>query len=320
MTTAGSVPSPLSRCLAQWDRFWFAPVDPFTLCVMRILAGAIIFYTHLVWTLEFPSFFSADQLLSLEHNQIITGSVFAWSHFHWIESLSVLWIIHGFALVTMFLFFLGLWTRVTGLLTALLTISYANRAVGATFGLDQINALLAVYLAIAPSGACLSLDAWWKKRQGLAAGDQRQILANFVTRLIQIHLCIIYLFAGCGKLLGASWWNGEAIWGAMANAEYQTVDLTWLAAYPLLINLITHVTLAWEVSYVILVWPRWSRPIIIGMAIAVHLGIGVTMGMVEFGLIMVTANLVFVPPAAFRAAWHRLGGPPPNAVATTGQR
>ena len=115
------------------------------------------------------------------------------------------------------------------------------------------------------------------------------------------------MFAGCGKLLGSSWWNGEAIWGALANAEYQTVDLTWLAAYPLLINLITHLTLAWEVSYVILVWPLWSRPLVISMALAVHLGIGMTMGMVEFGLIMVTANFIFVPPGAFRAAFQKVG-------------
>lgn len=289
-----------SRCLNAWDQFWFRPTSPLTLCVMRILAGAIIFYTHCVWSLEFESFFSNDQLLSLEHNRRINGSLFAWSHFHWIDSMTVLWYVHGIALASMFAFCIGLFTRWTGILTALFTISYANRAVGAAFGLDQINAMLAVYLAIGPSGQRLSVDHWWKARRSKDAMAEDSILANFTTRLLQIHLSIIYLFAGCGKLLGSSWWNGEAIWGAMANAEYQTVDLTWMAAYPYLINLITHLTLAWEVTYFILVWPKWSRPIVIAAAIAVHLGIGITMGMVEFGLIMVTANLVFVSPSLFQ--------------------
>ena len=299
----------VQRVSSNWNRFWFSPSDPFSLGAMRILAGAIIFYTHAVWTFEFESFFANDQLLSDEHNQIITGSVFAWSHFQWIGSIQVLWVIHFIALTTMFLFCIGFLSRWTGILTALFTVSYANRAVGAAFGLDQINVLLAVYLAIGPSGSCLSVDSWLQSRKQpegvLHCRDS--ILANFTTRLIQIHLCIIYLFAGGGKLLGSSWWNGEAIWGAMANAEYQTVDLTWLAAYPFLINLITHITLAWEVSYVILVWPSWSRKWIIGIAILVHMGIGITMGMVEFGLIMVTANLIFIDPGVMRKAFSKIG-------------
>lgn len=295
-----------SKFASCWDQFWFKPLDPATLGLMRVFAGAIIFYTHLVWSFEFTSFFSDDQLLSIEHNRIITGSVFAWSHFHWIESMQVLWVIHWLVLISMLLFCIGLLTRWTGVITAIFTISYANRAVGATFGLDQINVMLAFYLAIGPSGAAFSVDSLIRKknRSWLSREDQQRkplsTLANFTTRLIQIHLCIIYLFAGFGKLLGASWWNGQAIWGAMANSEYQTVDLTWIAAYPLLINLVTHIALVWEVSYVFLVWPKWSRPIIVGMAMLVHLGIGVTMGMLEFGLIMVIANLAFVSPVWVR--------------------
>ena len=280
---------------------------------MRIFAGAIIFYTHLVWTFEFSSFFATDQILSDDHNRIITGSAFAWSHFHWIGSLQVLWCVHFFALFCMLSFCFGLLTRMAGILTAIFTISYANRAVGAAFGLDQINVMLAFYLAIGPSGASLSLDSVLRRKKqktinaiAINTGNSSS-LANFTTRLIQLHLCIIYLFAGCGKLLGATWWNGEAIWGTVANSEYQTIDMTWLAAYPFLVNFITHVTLAWEASYVILIWPRWSRPLVILVAMAVHLGIGMTMGMLEFGFIMCTANLVFVSPCLVKAILQKVG-------------
>ena len=30
-------------------------------------------------------------------------------------------------------------------------------------------------------------------------------------RLIQIHLCLIYLCSGLSKLHGESWWNGSAV-------------------------------------------------------------------------------------------------------------
>ena len=37
------------------------------------------------------------------------------------------------------------------------------------------------------------------------------------------------------------------------------------------------------------------------MGIFVHLGIGAAMGMVEFGLAMIAANLAFVPAATWRS-------------------
>ena len=283
--------------MTAWDRFWFQKSDPIVLSVIRVLAGAILFYTHLVWTFELESFFSSDLILSDEHNEIITGTKFAWSHFNWVGSFGLLTAIHYFALICMFIYLIGFYTRITSVISLLFTISYANRAVGATFGLDQINVMLTFYCAIGPSGAMFSMDRLLRKRTVEVVPTS---LANVAIRLAQLHLCVIYLFAGTGKLLGSSWWNGEAIWGAMANSEYQTLDLTWLAASPYLINLITHVSLAWEASYVFLVWPKWTRPVVIGMAFGVHLGIGIAMGMVEFGLIMAIANLVFVSSSLMR--------------------
>ena len=56
------------------------------------------------------------------------------------------------AALTAFLFMIGCFTRLTSILTFLITVSYAHRAVGALFGLDQVNGLLALYLAVGPSG------------------------------------------------------------------------------------------------------------------------------------------------------------------------
>ena len=42
-----------ARAIArEWDRFWFTPEQPHTLALIRILGGAMMFYTHLVWSLE----------------------------------------------------------------------------------------------------------------------------------------------------------------------------------------------------------------------------------------------------------------------------
>ncbi len=117
---------------------------------------------------------------------------------------------------------------------------------------------------------------------------------------MQIHMCVIYLFAGLGKLLGETWWSGDAMWLAFGNYEYQSLDMTWLAGYPLVINFLTHLTIVWEVSYAALVWPRLTRPLVIALAVPLHLGIAVCMGMITFSLVMLIGNLAFVSPVLIR--------------------
>jgi len=93
------------------------------------------------------------------------------------------------------------------------------------------------------------------------------------------------------------------MWMALGNLEYQSLDMVWIAQWPLLINLLTHVTVFWEISYSALVWPRLTRPIVLLLAIPLHMGIAICLGMMTFGLIMLVGNLAFVPPEFIRALW-----------------
>ncbi len=52
----------------------------------------------------------------------------------------------------------------------------------------------------------------------------------------------------------------------------------------------------WELSYIVFVWPRLTRPIVIMLAFPLHMGIAFGMGMITFGYIMIVANLAFVAP------------------------
>ena len=310
-----------------WNDFWFSPRDPFTLALMRILVGSIVFYTHLVWTLELSTFLGHDGLLPSEYRHVLFGNAFGWSHLDWVPS-SMLMLVHVLGLIVVLMFTLGLLTRWTAVLTALLVISYANRGTGALFGLDQINAFLCMYLAIGTPGACLALDSLRRRAkirkltnttepddsagQGRAVVNRlspgtvnQQIWSNIATRLIQVHMCIVYLFAAIGKLQGESWFTGEAIWRAFASREYQTIDMTWLADHMWLVAMITLAALAWELAYPALIWPRLSRPLMLGLAVLIHLGIGLCMGMLTFGLIMIVGNLAFVEAETLRG-WLRL--------------
>lgn len=285
-----------------WDGFWFARTDPTLLGVIRILTGLMLLYTHAVWGLVLAEFFGRDSWLSPRLVGMLQEGGTTYS-FWWIVGADGLWPAYAASMIVLAMFTVGLWTRVTSVLALFVTISYAYRVPAATFGLDQINAMLTLYLAIGPSGAALSLDRWRAVRRGLAPAGRPEPSAgaNLALRLIGVHMCVIYFFAGISKLQGEAWWTGEAMWRAFANYEYQSMDMTWLAWHPRLLELATHVSVLWELTFWALVWRPRVKPIVLAGAVALHFGIGACLGMWTFALIMLVGNAAFLPPEAVGA-------------------
>ena len=280
----------------DWNQFWFRPEAPNTLGAMRIFVGLIVLYTHFTWGLELSTFLGADGLLPLEYRSLLFESPFAWSHFDWFSNNQLLMAVHILGLLMIAMFTLGIWTNWTSVFTALLIISYANRGTGALFGLDQVSSFLCIYLAIGNCGGAYSIDQWIAKRRG--AGQGRSCTRNRIAiRLIQIHMCAVYLFAAIGKLQGTTWLNGEAVWGTLASYEYQSIDMSWISNHMWLVAILTLGTLAWELAYPALIWLKLTRPIMLLFSIPIHLGIGACMGMLSFGLVMLVGNLAFVDPS-----------------------
>ena len=198
-----------------WDRFWFRPSDPYSLAVLRLLVGGMLFYSHLVWGIDLQAFFGSAGWNNAGLVQALQNDSFAWS-FWWYVPDSWLLPVHVVCCLILLMFFLGAFTRITAVLSWLIAISYAHRAMLANYGLDQIVCVLTLYLCLSPCDQYLSVDAW---RRRWLRGKRNQvspsIMANVTCRLIQVHLCVIYLFAGLSKLQGQSWWNGNAVWLAI---------------------------------------------------------------------------------------------------------
>jgi hypothetical protein len=298
-----------------WNEFWFAPTSPSTLSAIRVLTGAMLLYTHLIWSKDLTAFFGPDGWLpaALVHEVHNAGNDpdgpgpelghgrWMWTHFDWVQSPNLIWTVHIVAIVVFFSLMVGIFSRAAAVLAYLFAVSYANRITpGANFGLDKINCMLAMYVMLGPCGARYSIDRLWRMRRGAPNDVPPSTGANFAIRLIQLHMCVIYLFSGLGKLQGETWWTGDAVWYSVATLEYQSIDMTWLWHYPWLVNLLTHATVAFELSYPALIWPRLTRPWVLLMAVLVHGGIVLFLGMPTFGLVMLIGNLAFVSPKTVR--------------------
>jgi hypothetical protein len=225
----------------------------------------------------------------------------------------LLWAIHCAHLFVITLFMLGMYTRVTSVLTWLAGLAYINRAQPYLFGQDTMMNLSLFYLMMSPCGAKWSLDRWMARKAALARGVvlppvAPSVSAGFVLRLFQIQYCFMYLSAGLSKLKGTAWWNGTALFGCMANAEFSPMHIKayrdlvrWLCqhrvAWELVNTSVAALTLATEISFPFLAWTR-LRPVVVSAALMMHTGIAVLMGLSVFSLFMFSMLLCWIPPDA----------------------
>lgn len=279
-----------SWCTA-WTTFWFTPSDPALLGILRILTGTLLTWSSVIWLCDQEGFFGQNGWQSAGNVWRLNDQPWHWSWYFVAQTPTAGWLLAALSVLAALSLSVGFFTRTAACIAFAGYISAVNRAPLNTFGFDDALGIMLVPMVIGSAGARFSVDGIFKKIRPIP-----NIETTIAMRLIQVHLCIIYFFSGCGKLLGASWWEGTALWGAVANIQYRTIDLTLLAWHPLLVNALTLCALFWEISYVALIWPRLTRPIFLVTAVFVHLGIGLTMGMMEFGIAMLIANMAFLPP------------------------
>jgi hypothetical protein len=319
-----------------WDRFWFSPQDPTTLCFIRICAGLLILYVHITYSWDLLGYVGPKAWLSKEAadyvrvevpiygigtgwddqlRQIGNGHHF-WSIFFHVTDPGSIIALHVFFLTCMLMMTLGLWTRYTTVLSWLGAMSYVQRASITVFGLDTMMMIVSCYLMIGPCGATLSLDRWLEKRRARKKGlpvpeVEPSVLANFTIRLFQVHFCIVYFAAGTSKLLGPSWWSGTSLNMVMLNAEFAPLHtapyyyfMKFLAEHRWLWEtfISAHIvgTLVLEIGFPFLVWvPRWRWAMICG-SVMLHTGIALIMGLTTFSVIMVCMVSSFIPPEVIR--------------------
>ena len=139
---------------ASWNRFWFAPADPIGLHALRLLTGLLF----LVWLLplagQVNALFGANGWLDARayreasHLQGLPPQMFSWSVLYlcWGNPI-LLTAAYWLAVAVVVLFTLGLWTRVTGMLTYMVAVSFtANPATA--YDADSLLVMLAFYLMV----------------------------------------------------------------------------------------------------------------------------------------------------------------------------
>lgn len=117
---------------------------------------------------------------------------------------------------------------------------------------------------------------------------------NFAVVMTQVQIVLIYFVSGWDKITSESWRSGEAF--------AYTAHLDFMFN-PLFANFLTNdsanavlswVTIAFELLFVVCVWFKPTRLIFIATGILFHLIIGIALSLPDFATIMIVSYLIFL--------------------------
>lgn len=285
--------SAAKRAWQAWVGFWFeadyvAPVRLFQFLIPLLMAAFVFTRTPDLTIFYTPAGLGALGIRDFEELSHRLTIFYALAGPVWIQ------IGHWLLIASLVLLAFGICPRVTSVLAWVLHISFINRNPAVSFGVETISAFFLFYLVLASVPA--PRRAW-----GRALGS-----VGF--RLIQLQLCIIYLFSGLDKARGVTWWRGDALWQVFSNPQMTSMDFGFLSHFPFLLSVATIGTLFWEIYFAALIWLRWARYPMLLLGVGLHLGIAFALTIPSFGFLMIFSYAVFLDPAHAASIFGRLRG------------
>jgi hypothetical protein len=308
----------------RWRRFWFTPIDPAGLHVVRLGAGLLFFFWLLAFAGHQSEFFGLQGWFdrkafseAVRQNENLPEPI-TWSLLYFLGGNSTL--IDGIyilALVVTGLFALGVATRLTAPLTWLVVLSFVcNPAI--SYDADHLLILLAFYLMIGyllhglwngPRtwanrllGSCDAL-AWklWPSVRVRSNPAPPSIGANLTLRLLQVHFAIVVFASGLHKLQFGDWWAGLAFWYPLhppmsTTAEQVRAEMGRASVWLFGLSLAQYLLLAWQLAFPFLAWrPNW-RAVLLGGALIGWVGSVWLYGLPLFGPVLFLACLSYLTP------------------------
>ncbi len=276
--------------------FWLGEADLAPVALFRILYGVQLFnwfwqlYPNLTPFFTDDGIFPRRQLLALYPERAsLLGLVGEW----W--QVAAVW---AFSCLVAVALAAGWRTRTACLLAFVLLVSFQWRDPLILDGSDLVFRFMPLWLMFTNAGELYSIDALRRARPASGRGWALPV------RILELQVAWIYLATGIEKLSGALWVDGTAAYYAL-QLEH-TFGRSWaraVALQPVLVKLISWSTLAIELAFLPLAMipSRVTRIVAVVVAAGLHLGILVLMNVGNFPVIMLSALVLFLPPARVRA-------------------
>jgi len=128
----------------------------------------------------------------------------------------------------------------------------------------------------------------------LAIFRNRKDVHRYLILMLQLHLCLVYFFAGLGKIVGTDWWDGNAMWSVfnVHGVDFIRAKVEMFLELTLVLKVLSIGTVLIEILYPFLIFYKRTKKITLFAVISMHVGIAMVMNFYTFGLVMIVMNLV----------------------------
>jgi hypothetical protein len=277
--------------------------SPVTMGVFRLLFGALTFITLAMTAIDWKAWYTETGFIPTAILHRWSGDIFRFDLLENVTNPNVTFAFYMLTLLAALLTTLGLYTRISSIALLIGVTSLHHRAPDILHSGDTLIRAMLLYIAVAPSGAAVSLDRYFARKRGLAPAEPPEV-SLWPQRMMQIQVAIVYFTTVWHKSFGEWWLNGTATWYPINLTEFERFPVPEFLDKQPFIALTTYGTLLTELALATLVFAKPLRKWVLLCGLILHAGIEYRMNIPMFAFVMCGTYLVFYEGNEV-AAWAR---------------
>ncbi|KGP74588.1 HTTM domain-containing protein [Pontibacillus yanchengensis] len=261
--------------------------------IVRLAVGIHIMFTYLVYYFQrhdvwgIHSFVPADSNVHFFSLYTLNNSIV------WFETIYILGILVNF------LFLIGLKTNFITPINFLFVWSLYNENPFIMDGGNNILFIVLFFLMFANINEYFSVET--KQDTNNKSKNIKNIFHNYAIFICLAQVCILYFFSGFFKAQGDMWQHGTALYYILNVDEFTLPSVApYIINSPLLLFFGAYSSILMQLFFPFLVTNKYTKIITLFGSILFHLGIIFVMGLIQFGLIMIALDLLFITDKEYK--------------------
>lgn len=284
----------LRKLWAEWQNFWFAPIDLYNVSLFRLLFGLSLVGLYFSRFSAFDFYFTESGILPIgEVSKVVSegyASIFPF-YLKTDAGIRAQGILH---LCLIVLFTLGVFGRSLTWFLTVVNLGLMQRNMTVVYGADLFANFWLFYLSFVNHNQYFSIWNLLNKKRRIH--ERSDMFSTMGIRLLQIQLCMSYAYTGFEKLKGMQWWEGSAVWHVIGMDELMPHDFVFMQNFPLTIAAMSMATVIFEVYFIFAVWNQRLRYPWLVIGTVFHFSTALFMELWYFAFIMVAPYVLFLPP------------------------
>ncbi len=298
-----------ASAIARFEQYWFRPTSAAGFGLMRIGYGISALLTMLSYWPKIDLYFGEYGLVTYSMIQYVHRSMWRMSLLDGI-GVETMHLFYWALLVSLVLVIIGIWTRVSLVVSTILLFSFHEYGRIILNGGDTLLRIIAFLLVISPCHRALSLSNLLKrwKVSSLTGKDQlphARTMPIWPYRLLLWQLIVLYTASSIEKFSGFMWRDGSAVAAVLHHPHFSRLTTELADSLSATSPFIGYFTLAAQSAWILLLplgllsmlglisrhaFDTWKRMLIL-CGIVVHGGIFLMMDVGTFSLTICVAYL-----------------------------